>query len=262
MRKRGQVSMFVILGIVILIVISLAFFFRSQIADKISQMEIVKSEQARQMESDLQSYASSCLKKTAAEGVQSVLSNGGYYGRQGGTVSYNAFSVPYYLDDDKEDVPKVTDIAVGLARHIDDNIGACLSAYSQNIQLGEPSSEVKMGSMVAAEVRQSLVLSSGETSVKVSSYSAEVEFDISKVYKPTMEFYNEVKNISSVDFLGQGYMALEGNYKFYVDEVSERESVFVLFYPSAFGAKNIEWMFAIRYPEAKEQGINPLELFA
>ncbi|MFH0797808.1 MAG: hypothetical protein V1906_00170 [Candidatus Woesearchaeota archaeon] len=254
--------MFAILGLVIIIVISLAFFFRSQIAEKVSQLEIAKGEKAKQMESDLRSYASSCLKKTAIEGLEMIMAEGGYYDYQGASVDYHAFKVPYYMDERKESVPEVNAIAVSLARYIDDNIDPCIRAYSSSLETGKAKSEVKAGRKVALEVSQKLALSSGETTARLSSYITEIDFDLKDVYAPTLSFYKEARNISSVDFIGQSHMALEGKYRFYIDNVGEQESVFVLFYPGVLEGKNIEWMFAIKYPGQNIGAVNPQEMFA
>lgn len=255
-------SLFVILGIMILVVIALSFFFRSQIADQMSQMEIAKTEKAKQAEIDLASYASSCLKKTSVEGIQVVLANGGFYKNEGNTVAYHTFSVPYYLYGKTEALPSIGGIAASLARYIDDNIEPCLSAYSSNLNVGNIKTEVSMSNKAVIEARQALAFESGDISVKVSSFDAEVDFNINDLYRPTLDFYDEVKDLSYVDFLGQGYSALGSRYKFFVDETGERESVFILLYPAALEGKNVEWMFAIKYPQIGMEPATPAEMFS
>ncbi len=251
MQKRAQVTMFIILGMVIVIAIVIGVAFRKSISEQVSSLEIGKSEKAKQLENGIRAHAESCLKKIAIEGLQYIFANGGYYMNAPKSISYASYSVPYYLYGKKEAVPALEDVAVNLARYIDDNINPCLSSYSSDLVVGKASSEVSLGKTVQVEVTHSLRLAEGDTQVTVKSFESEVEANARDIYNYGIDFFNEVKNISEASLSQQGSLALRQKYEFSVPAIgSGQEIAYILYMKKAIEeSRDIEYSFALSYPE-------------
>ncbi|MCD4760203.1 hypothetical protein K8R33_04940 [archaeon] len=77
MQKRGQVTVFIVVGIVILIVFALLFFLRSTITESSFEDEMNALTVPKQLE-PVKIYLDSCLKQTVEEGVFILGEQGGY----------------------------------------------------------------------------------------------------------------------------------------------------------------------------------------
>jgi len=251
MQKRGQVTMFVILGILIVVVIAIALSFRYRVFEGISQFELVKSEKAKQMENDLRSHAESCLEKVTIEGLQEVLISGGYYKNAPKSVSYSMHSVPYYLYLDKETIPGLGEIEANLASYIEGNINPCMLSYSSGLVVGTPKADVSLGKAVRVSLKDNLVLTSGDAEVRLKRFDVEVDADVEHAYDSCMLFYNEVKNISVTSLDRQGQLASASEFSFYNPDMGSNDTfVYILNFNSSIeGFKGLEYAFAIKYPE-------------
>jgi len=254
MQKRGQITLFIILGIVIVIAIVIGIAFRKSITEKFSELEILKSEQARQMEIGIKAHASSCLKKVTIEAMQDVFANSGYYKNAPSKMGYSDYDVAYYVYEGKEKVPSLNEVASNIAKYIDANINPCISSYSAGLIVGIPRSEVSLGKTVNAEVSQTLVLTREEVTATVKSYDAEVDSDARKVYNDMTELYTEVKNISSFDLVTPGVLALKQKYEFYMPELADTNTFLyvMMFNNSIEGELDIEYNFALKFKPKTE----------
>lgn len=87
--KRGQVTVFIILGIIILIVFLFAFFIVDQLSGKpMEEQELVVARSKLQSES-LRYYVESCIRKATNEGLMRISNQGGFIfkGQAGSSIS-------------------------------------------------------------------------------------------------------------------------------------------------------------------------------
>lgn len=88
MKKRCQITLFIILGIVIFIIIALLFYITSYTAKKETKEKIAKSEEVPLALQPLKEYVIACLDKTTKDALFLLGKQGGYiYESQGGTVA-------------------------------------------------------------------------------------------------------------------------------------------------------------------------------
>ncbi len=251
MQKRAQITMFVILGIVIVMALVIGFAFRKSISEQISHLEILKSEKVKQMETDIKTHAETCLKKTAIEGILRVFAQGGYYPKPELSIGYITLDVPYYFIEGNENVPHL-DVFVGsLAEYIDENINPCLESYSADLIVGSPKSDVKLGKSVDVEVSHSLSYTQEGTTVNVKRFSTSIGFDAKSAYSSGMNFFSEVKNMTKTSIVSQGLLALSDKYKFSTPQtVSPEDYIYILKFSNAIeGSKDVEYGFALKYPK-------------
>src|SRR3989344_8311419 len=95
MNKRGQVTVFVIVGIIILATVFLVFYFLGDRINKKTQTEIVFDQSSLE---PLQDYVGDCIEKHGNEAIELVLKQGGkidpgfYYYFKNEKVNYLCYS--------------------------------------------------------------------------------------------------------------------------------------------------------------------------
>jgi len=246
MLKRGQTTLFVIVGIVIIVALVIGIVMRSQLSDILQGVELAQSEAAKSKSLEIEDYAEGCLEKVSIESLINVLAQGGYYEVKNG-VELSNFVVPYYLDKDKEDVPSLSEIEKSLGRYIAVNLDKCVKGFSSDLKVGVGSVDVSLGTNVQIEVKQTLSLEMEDSLVRVKSYGVVLDADVNEIYGKVIMFFNEVKEIES-DLVGEGLLALKNEYKFYNPVISENEIIFVLSFDSL--GRTLEYNFALKYPES------------
>lgn len=246
--KRGQITIFVILGIVLLAIIILGITFRSEISRIVSDFELAKSEEVVRLETDLTIYSESCLEKTALEGIQLIILNGGYYPVSPEHLEYGIYRVPLYLNQDKENVPSIEDIGVSLARYVEDNLDNCLRAYPENLEFGQPKVEVIFSNEILIDVQHSLSYEYENFRVRVRRFNTLIDFDLNYVYNSAIDFFDELKNISNTGLMSQIDMALSSDFQFYNHVLDNHNVIYGLIFENVLEDKNIYYQFALRYP--------------
>lgn len=158
--KRGQVTIFILLGLVILIGIAL-FAFLSQEKTKQTQMKEPHVDEVPATYSTMQEYVISCVRKIGKEGVKKAGQHGGYINISDPTYTSKSFEknikptnsdvvylsdmshpVPYYWHmetDNKcrncqvstQKIPTLENIEKQVGKYVDNNIDACLGDMNE-----------------------------------------------------------------------------------------------------------------------------------
>jgi len=163
--RKGQITLFVILGIVLTIIVVSSFIFREGIIEKISDTEIVKgismSEEARMVQSDMEG----CMENLASESLVRMSLQGGYldlgrvpYAQVPESLdylNYDGTAYLYYKGQNK--VPNLRQMQSSLAKELTTLSVMCKKEYKD------------------------LSLSYGRVVPKVEIMDGEVKFDINWV---------------------------------------------------------------------------------
>lgn len=132
MNRRAQVTLFMTIGIVLLIMLFVAVQFRSQIfrVDETKTIDITPS--------GFQGFVESCLEETALDAVQRMGDQGGFVdipsyvaddGRRYFSLGEGAFKLPLWYFDGKETMPTIVSMEENLAYYIQSNIGDCFDNF-------------------------------------------------------------------------------------------------------------------------------------
>lgn len=260
--KRGQITLFVILGLIIVSVIILGIVFRTEVMDAISRIELMKTEEMERVEADLSLYASNCLKRITMESIQQLFFEGGYYENAPYFVNFHTYKVPFYLYLEDESVPTREEFAVNLAKSIESRINNCMEVYPGEISLDEPSIEVILSNQVRVEASHRMTLVFNESRVRLNRYFVDVDFDFNHVYDSAMLFYDSIKNISDSNFVNQGAIALENDFDFDSLIIGESMVIFMLRFSEVFELnKDIDFNFIVLYEEDESLIIEDLGFY-
>lgn len=144
--KKGQVTLFIITGIVILLITGLLYAFLGSDVLKAGPPENIKS---------VVVYTEQCIENTADEGTMIQKMQGGYIKmpeRLSRAEAYinMGFSVPYWYYDRMDYMPSKYRMEKELAQYIDENLDRCLEDYKvfsqYEIESETPDSDVTIAS--------------------------------------------------------------------------------------------------------------------
>jgi len=217
MKKRGQITLFIVLGIVILLVIGLFFFIRARIAEK-KLLERPVIELPTELK-PVQFFAEQCLEKIAVDGFKLIGAHGGYinpdavgkfdYDAQtesdGLMLSPNGLKVVYWLynkalPNEKPEFASLrpvptkkegkNSIEEQVEQYIEDHIDDCFGDFKQftekgfRIQLkGKPDARIViLPQKVIVHLDYDIEITLGEISSKLDHLYKELDLDIKGMY--------------------------------------------------------------------------------
>ena len=122
-KKRGQVTLFVIIAIVI-VAAFLAGFLLYQNSHEKNQIK------ANAEIAPVKEYIEICLKYTAVNGIKFIGMQGGYYHEPENYFAFEEYAIPYYSYEGKKQMPSKEIIGQELSSYIRDNIDYCLDNFS------------------------------------------------------------------------------------------------------------------------------------
>ena len=252
MTKKGQIAVFIVIGIVILIFASLIIYFTTT-------GEEDQSEQAPSSldTSSVQSYVDSCLESTLRDAILYTSMQGGYDTAPEDSYDISYFSVPYYHTVDSGDIsPAKEKIESEISAYIETGLEQCAGNFSAftnqgyTISGGEIQAAAAINDMnVIAEVKYPLGIQSGESSATLEDFNAQVDLPIGRMYEISRQYINKqeenpnfVRVTPLLDICANNNLTFETLYDH--DTV-----VFTLIDPStrAGGNADYSYSFAVKY---------------
>ena len=184
MTKRGQITIFMIIGILILLIIALTLFFTRSIVKEEQDQEL--SESTPIETSALKMFVESCLTKTSYDSIYYNYINGGFYKPQFITL-YNKWSVPYYYHLGDSFQPIEEQVEEGLSLYVQNNILDCLENFSaikdlKVVSTKEPIADVDIKPVgVDFDLDLSLEISSGDKTKEINEFSVQLDVPLREV---------------------------------------------------------------------------------
>ena len=94
MKKRGQLSVFIVVGIVLIVVFMLFFFFRDKITKTLREEPINPQEYLNQQLDDIKMEIGRCVNQETSKASKLLMENGGVFNRKFGFIRYINISYP------------------------------------------------------------------------------------------------------------------------------------------------------------------------
>ncbi len=226
--KQGQLSMFIIVGIVAIIGISLLAFTQPKaITGNIASQNLETPEVSALVES--------CLQDVTKQGLFYLGQQGGYYEPPPG-LEYVTGMVPYYVDADQVYVPGIPTIEFELNKYIEEYIDDCARGFESLEEQGfsvsalTPSANAKIGSdSILVDINYPLEVSKGSSTVTFSDFSASIPFNFNDVYKVVDEvMQQQKKDPLSVHFEFLANSAYDNQYFFELIQMEENKIIYSL----------------------------------
>ena len=126
MKKRGQVTVFIIVGIIILAISAGTFFIVKKVTAE--KLEVGKEAAIPMGAEGVKSYIENCLENTAEEAIHYNFLTGGIYLPTFITF-YEEWTIPYYFYLGEDAHPLKEQVEDGISRYVEDNLAICLRNF-------------------------------------------------------------------------------------------------------------------------------------
>ncbi len=180
--KRGQATIFIILGIVIVALVAISYPYKEQLFMKAAQLGMTKVASLPPEFQEKQTVIESCLQELLNSALITASTQGGYSGTSpGGSYMFGEVPIAYYFDQGKDKTPKKETVAAEIAKLIKPSAMQCAA----DIGVSEPktaTARVTMkGAKVNAEVTMPVTVSIGETTKTINNFAADSKVNLEKM---------------------------------------------------------------------------------
>lgn len=186
--KKGQVTIFFILGLIIVAGVSLIFMYRQTVFKTIGLEKLIGEEALPQQVEAVKDYAEECAKTTAEKGLILLGMQGGYTDigiRQASDklvtedfADYKGTAYLYYKG--QNNVPSVERLNVELSKYLDQRLSDCVKEDFPGLQVtfGKPITKTNvLDKKVEFEINWGLVVKKDESEYKIKP----IVFDMPKL---------------------------------------------------------------------------------
>jgi hypothetical protein len=249
MNKRGQATIFIIVGIVVVVVIALGIVFSSNIATTIGISEKVSFPPKIE---DVKDMVQECVDVSAEEAVVNVGYTGGYYNLPD-NVHEVELTLPYYYYDGNNLMPSLIGVENELEEYVVFLVDTCLEVdVDFDLEFGELSSDVSIKEgLVEFRVDYPFHASIEENEYNVDDfYESEINVDLNNVYNIASSIVQH--DIENPDEISLDYLLNLGLDVSYVD-YEDGNFVYILEDNTAFNEESTYvFMFASYFPIPEE----------
>ena len=239
--KRGQVTIYIILGLVIVLLIATALYFTQESVRRFVQAETSGAVVSQIEVMEINTYVGSCYEQTFINALNSVGLRGGYY-----KLPQNLYkeSIPFYLIQTRKYIPSSSVVEQQIADYIDDNIALCLNDLSSfpkfRFNNFKSSSDVSISKTVSLSSSYSVTSAYLDSSEEISkTFEFKQNLNLEKILSIADEITTGlIDNEGLVD-----YTAL-GSYDYLVVLANDGiDSVFMIIDENVEFNENNEYMF-------------------
>lgn len=187
MLKKGQVTIFIIIAVILVASVGLFFTFR----DKLKGSGVPSDVE------NIHLFVENCIDTTSKEGLYQIGQHGGYYNVPKQTsIVYFTEEVPYYYLDNNIHIPSIEIIERELSDYIYDNLNECMffedfKRSGINISAGNYSisTEIKEET-IKIKIRYPLTIEKTGTVFRLEDFQLIIDSNIKKLQGVSKEIVN------------------------------------------------------------------------
>ncbi len=198
MQKRGQVAIWVIIAIVILVLVILGLYFKDEFLNFLRDSQLINRETIPKAVEPVNNFILSCIKTVGEESLSYVGVYGGYY-NPSEKVKKNNRGIPYYYYKNNLIIPPKTLIERSLSAYFNENLDYCVGDFSDfnksfNIKSGKVNSKVVIDKgKVIFNVKYPVTLKKNENEYQLKSFVVDVNSNLNLIYYSIVVSLNEQK---------------------------------------------------------------------
>ncbi|MEK6969813.1 MAG: hypothetical protein AABW48_05285 [Nanoarchaeota archaeon] len=219
MPKRGQITVFVIVGILILATIFVAVYY--------SQLNTIKPQKQPEI-SYLKSYVENCLERSTVEGMYQVFAQGGYYEFPVDvqifefTEEDEKLQVPVYFQNEKAYLPALEIIEKEVAKATEQELLNCTGQFKSFEKQGyiisvkqQPTIEVRFTDRTTINLIYPLAIVKGEEKSEIKQFSVVIPFNFKEKYEMVNNYLREQEKDPKSFLMGElSFLAYEKDFNF------------------------------------------------
>ena len=238
--KRGQVSLFVIIAVVVIAIIGVVIYFNSS-GKYLNEGSF--------NDHPVYNFVQSCVDETLEKGIEVVGLQGGYYNDPVLSKFYLNYNVPYYWSENVSSVPSVGVIEEELSKYMEDNLRFCLnefeiygdSEYEIKSQVVKVKS-LKVGEeLIEVELDFPVSVGKGDDTSNFRKFSSEMNNDLKKARDFSFQIIEEQKknpNEMPVGYITQ--LAVDNGFEFETVYLEDSDVLYTLI----LGSEDSEFIYA------------------
>lgn len=167
--KKGQVTVFIIIGIIILVAMAFFFFLKQEVITD----DLMIQDNLMELDS-LKIFVTDCLEEATIDAIYEVLDNGGYYQVPTDQNIFSQltdeeqFELPYYFIDEESNVPSIEVIQEEVAKAAESHFLFCIDDFE---------SFEKQGYAIESENPEFIIMFSRDNTLSYLTYLLTIELD-------------------------------------------------------------------------------------
>lgn len=226
MNKRGQLTIFIIMGIVI-VAFSIFFFVRPEVGF----LNFPES-------NPIQLFIQSCIDQIGQDAVYFIGLQGGYYNVPNPKENYSYIEIPVYLNVNEQNIPLEENIQKEILKYIQDKLPICLGNFSSFREQGfdviarEISGKIVFSQKdVVIDLDYPIFVRSESSSIELRDFSSKVDVNFNEKYEFVNQIFEEQRN--DLDSIPLGFitnLAYENDFLFETVNIGEKTVLFTLIF--------------------------------
>ncbi|HKL24167.1 MAG TPA: hypothetical protein VJ912_02430 [Candidatus Nanoarchaeia archaeon] len=227
-NKRGQVTIFIIISVLIVISVSLFFILRSDFITK--NTNEINVDPAIQ---PIYNYVDNCVESSSREVIHTIGAGGGYYEIRP-EVSTEVLGITYYIKDGKNIMPSKNIIANQISGNIETQLENCTSDLNKEfndyyIKKKNSSVETKIKSEeVIIKVEYPILIRKEESRYDIKEFESRIPIKLGIMYDAIKEFVTkEINSNEGIDVSDMSEIASEYKLDFNIIQIDEKGDKFL-----------------------------------
>jgi len=196
--RKGQVTLFIILGIILIAVIILGFTLKDQFLQEFTEVQPVKSYKLQSEVNEVSKLVEDCLETSGKEAAYLILGNGGFSSLdETNSIDVYARIVPIYYNLGQENVPTKKDLESNIAEYTSYLLEYCLLNLEElNYEVKQTKDftlDVSIKEEINLELKLPLTITKENDSEKIEIFYQTLEIDMLTPYNEAIEIYNFIR---------------------------------------------------------------------
>ncbi len=182
-RKRGQVTLFIILGIIIVSLILIFTIFRTKISEKISEIkvgeELALPPELRIVKNNIED----CISTLGMAALYYLGIQGGYIGEINPSLEYGSLDVAYYYYKGNKNIPTKKNMETAVENYIRKYLKECVNVPKDfEVETGAIKPEVEIGDeVVVIDVYWPVSIKKGDLEAKINKFHKRINLRVGEL---------------------------------------------------------------------------------
>ena len=248
--KRGQVTQFIIAGLIILIAVIFIISARLDYVKDLFEQQKTKLSGVPDDIKPIENYLQNCFGEMGDDAITLVMLQGGYLYPNldpGQYKEYTSIDIAYWYYGEEDLSPDINDIENNLAYYADEILPTCIDSISENYEFNEYNlSYNQIETNVNIKGDNFIFNSNINLNIEYKENNYKIDKLTSSVKKDSIDGFNSAKLIFEDIKLSRNKLNLNKDYKYDLNLFYSDEDVIYSVY-----SNNTMVNFAVKFPEDK-----------
>ena len=200
-NKRGQITIFILLGLILLIGFSLVIYLKS---GEVKEFETRKISGLPLSLAPVKNYIDLCIEEVAVPGIYLLANKGGYIYDYEKILLTEEVQPAYHLEYEKEVAPTKEFMENELSKFISDSLKLCLNNLNDfnyyDLEYGNTEVKTKIEqNNVLVEINYPITIIHGNSKITVSDFKKEISIRLGHILDVKNDILNHIKGNDFVD---------------------------------------------------------------